>query len=166
MVVYDVAENVHREHVLDYSIVPAEVEEAIAKKAQELAKKLAEGLGYRGIMGVEFFVSEADGLIVNEMAPRPHNSGHHTMDACEASQFEQQLRAVMGLSLGSGKLLEPVVMLNLLGDLWRGEGLFDELARSERTTWHVYGKSRNSGLSKCGHANFSGGRMRWRGLRR
>lgn len=156
MVVYDVAENVHREHVLDYSVVPAGIDSVIAKQAQELAQRLAEGLDYRGIMGVEFFVSEADGLIVNEMAPRPHNSGHHTMDACEASQFEQQLRAVLGLPLGSAKLMEPVVMLNLLGDLWRGEGLFDGLARSERTTWHVYGKSSSRGLRKCGHANFLG----------
>ena len=109
-------------------------------------------------MGVEFFVSEADGLIVNEMAPRPHNSGHHTMDACEASQFEQQLRAVMGLSLGSSrKLLEPVVMLNLLGDLWRGEGLFDKLARIRNGRLGMFMGSRgNAGLSKCGHANFLG----------
>lgn len=156
MVVYDVSENVHREHVLDYSIVPARIESEIADKAQELAKKLAAGLEYRGIMGVEFFVSKEDGLLVNEMAPRPHNSGHHTMDACATSQFEQQLRAVMGLTLGGTKLLSPVVMLNLLGDLWRGEGLFDKLAQDEAATWHIYGKSSSHGLRKCGHANFLG----------
>lgn len=156
MMVYDVAENVHREHILDYSVVPARVADAVVVKAQELAKELAEGLEYRGIMGVEFFVSESDGLLVNEMAPRPHNSGHHTMDACATSQFEQQLRAVVGLPLGSSKLLEPIVMLNLLGDLWRGAGLFEKLAQDERATWHVYGKSSSKGLRKCGHANFLG----------
>lgn len=156
MVVYDVAENVHREHVLDYSIVPARVDLAVAASAQKLAKKLAEGLDYCGIMGVEFFVSEADGLLVNEMAPRPHNSGHHTLDACATSQFEQQLRAAMGLRLGESKLLGPVVMLNLLGDLWRGEGLFEKLAADQDVTWHLYGKTNNQGLRKCGHANFLG----------
>ena len=155
-VVYDVAENVHRNHVLDYSIVPARVDEAVARQAQELAEKLADGLDYRGIMGVEFFVSKEDGLLVNEMAPRPHNSGHHTMNACATSQFEQQLRAVMGLSLGAPTLMSPVVMLNLLGDLWRGKDLFDELARDVDATWHIYGKSSKKGLRKCGHANFLG----------
>ncbi|MDQ8189986.1 5-(carboxyamino)imidazole ribonucleotide synthase [Roseibacillus persicicus] len=156
MEVYDVAENVHREHVLDYSIVPARVDAQVVAQAQELAKKLAEGLEYRGIMGVEFFVSESEGLIVNEMAPRPHNSGHHTMDACETSQFEQQLRAVVGLSLGSSRLFCPVVMLNLLGDMWRGESLFEKLALQENATWHLYGKTSSKGLRKCGHANFLG----------
>lgn len=154
--IYDVAENVHREHVLDYSIVPARVSPEVAAEAKALAGRLAEGLNYRGIMGVEFFVSEQEGLLVNEMAPRPHNSGHHTMDACVTSQFEQQLRAVAGLSLGSSRLLSPVVMLNLLGDLWRGEGLFEKLACDEEATWHIYGKSSKKGLRKCGHANFLG----------
>ena len=156
MEVYDVAENVHRNHVLDYSIVPARVDEETAQQARELAKKLAEGLDYRGIMGVEFFVSKEDGLLVNEMAPRPHNSGHHTMDACATSQFEQQLRAVVGLQLGAVTLLSPVVMLNLLGDLWRGDDLFGKLAQERQANWHLYGKSSNSGLRKCGHANFVG----------
>ncbi len=154
--IYDVAENVHREHVLDYSQIPAQIDEQTAQKAQQLAKKLAEGLNYRGIMGVEFFVSEADGLLVNEMAPRPHNSGHHTMDSCVTSQFEQQLRAVTGLKLGSTQLLTPVVMLNLLGDLWRGQGLCEKLTQDGATKWHVYGKSSKEGLRKCGHANFLG----------
>lgn len=157
LVVYDVAENVHREHVLDYSLVPARIDPSIEAKAQDLAKQLATGLDYCGIMGVEFFVSEADGLLVNEMAPRPHNSGHHTMDSCATSQFEQQLRAMTGLTLGSAKLLESVVMLNLLGDLWRGDGLFEKLSQDEGVRWHVYGKSSNKGLRKCGHANFLGG---------
>ena len=154
--VYDVAENIHRDHVLDYSVVPARIDEETAAKAGELALKLAEGLNYRGIMGVEFFVSKEDGLVVNEMAPRPHNSGHHTMDACATSQFEQQLRAVVGLELGATTLLSPVVMLNLLGDLWRGNDLFGKLSQDSDTTWHIYGKSSQKGLRKCGHANFLG----------
>ncbi|MBK1832809.1 5-(carboxyamino)imidazole ribonucleotide synthase [Roseibacillus ishigakijimensis] len=156
MEVYDVAENVHRQHVLDHSIVPARVEPSLAEEAREWARKLAEGLQYVGIMGVEFFVSASDGLLVNEMAPRPHNSGHHTMDACVTSQFEQQLRAITGLRLGSSRLHTPVVMLNLLGDLWRGEDLFGSLGGGENVTWHLYGKSGTQGLRKCGHANFLG----------
>ncbi len=156
MEVYDVAENIHREHVLDYSIVPARISVEVAEQARELAMKIAEGLGYRGIMGVEFFVSNEDGLLVNEMAPRPHNSGHHTMDACATSQFEQQLRAVTGLQLGATTLLSSTVMLNLLGDLWRGDDLFGRLSQDRDVTWHVYGKSSHRGLRKCGHANFLG----------
>jgi len=156
---YDPAENRHRHHVLDVSIVPARVAGEVADSARRLACRVAEALDYRGIMGVEFFLLEDGTLLVNEMAPRPHNSGHHTLDACVTSQFEQQLRAVCGLPLGSTRLLGPVVMLNLLGDLWPGEErapdwtpLFDDGAAS----LHLYGKRRAVGRRKMGHANLSG----------
>lgn len=156
VVCYDPAENIHREHVLDCSIVPARVSSEVAFKAQELARRLVEVLDYRGILGVEFFVEKDGGLLVNEMAPRPHNSGHHTMDACGTSQFEQQLRAVCGLSLGDPGLCRPVVMLNLLGDLWRPGRLQESLAEELDVKWHFYGKTGYDGLRKCGHANFLG----------
>ena len=158
MVCYDVAENVHRSHILDTSTVPAMLPEAVQEEAQAMARKIAEALDYRGILGVEFFYGPEMGLLVNEMAPRPHNSGHHTMDACRTSQFEQQLRAVTGLRLGSAELMSEVTMLNLLGDLWRGseEDLWEVLAKEPEMTWHVYGKSEVRGMRKCGHANFLG----------
>jgi REP element-mobilizing transposase RayT len=121
MVTYDPAENRHRSHILDVSIVPARMPAAVADDAAAIARKVAEALDYRGIMGVEFFLKPDGSLLVNEIAPRPHNSGHHTLDACVTSQFEQQLRMVLGLPAGSTRLLSPVVMLNLLGDMWPEE---------------------------------------------
>lgn len=156
VVTYDAAENVHREHVLDHSIVPARISAELLQEARQIATYLVEQLRYRGLIGIEFFVSKEEGLLVNEMAPRPHNSGHHTMDACETSQFEQQLRAVAGLPLGSTRLLSPVVMLNLLGDLWRAPDFLPLLVSQESAFWHFYGKSRSEGLRKCGHLNFLG----------
>ncbi|MEM9079199.1 MAG: 5-(carboxyamino)imidazole ribonucleotide synthase [Verrucomicrobiota bacterium] len=156
VVTYDAAENEHRNHVLDVSIVPARVGQEVARRAGEIACQIVEALDYRGILGVEFFVRSDGELLVNEVAPRPHNSGHHTMDACETSQFEQQLRAVCGLELGGTGLLSPVVMLNLLGDLWESGELEGSLAKDEKVIWHLYGKSQRTGLRKCGHANFLG----------
>ncbi len=156
---YDPAENQHRDHILDVSIVPARISPGVAEEAAELARRIAVALDYRGIMGVEFFLKEDGVLLVNEIAPRPHNSGHHTLDACVTSQFEQQLRAVIGLPLGSPRLLSPVAMLNLLGDLWPGDAeapdwrpLFEDSAAS----LHLYGKSRATSRRKMGHANFLG----------
>ena len=156
---YDPAENRHRHHILDVSIIPARVDESVAREAREIARGVAESLAYRGIMGVEFFVLSDGTLLVNEMAPRPHNSGHHTLDACATSQFEQQLRAVCGLPLGSPRLLSPVVMLNLLGDMWPEEStppdwspLFDDA----EAFLHLYGKRRAIDRRKMGHANFLG----------
>lgn len=157
--VYDPAENRHRHHVLDLSIVPARVSEETANEAVQLARRVAEALDYRGIMGVEFFVLPDGSLRVNEMAPRPHNSGHHTLDACETSQFEQQLRAVCGLPLGSTRLLSPVVMLNLLGDMWPGETTAPDwtpLFADGSALLHLYDKKRAIGRRKMGHANLLG----------
>lgn len=159
MACYEVSENEHRNHILDLSIVPARVGDVVAAKARDLAQQIAQALDYRGIMGVEFFVKADGELLVNEMAPRPHNSGHYTMDACETSQFEQQLRAVMNLPLGSTRLLSPVVMLNLLGDMWLDESTAPDwtpLFADGSASLHLYGKAKAKGRRKMGHANFVG----------
>ena len=156
---YDPAENRHRNHILDVSIVPAKISEATAAEAQQIATQVAEALDYHGILGVEFFVNHDGSLVVNEMAPRPHNSGHHTIDACACSQFEQQLRVVLGLPLGSTKLVSPCVMLNLLGDFWPGETTppdWTPLLQTEAATLHLYGKRRAIGMRKMGHATLLG----------
>ena len=158
-VTYDAAENQHREHILDLSIVPARISPAVALEAAAIARRVAEALDYRGILGVEFFLKSDGTLLVNEMAPRPHNSGHHTLDACVTSQFEQQLRAVMGMPLGSTKLLSPVVMLNLLGDMWPAETTppdWTRLFEDGEAILHLYGKRHARGRRKMGHSNFLG----------
>ena len=159
IVTYDPAENRHRHHILDVSIVPARVSPAVALEAAAIARRVAEALDYRGIMGVEFFLKTDGTLLVNEIAPRPHNSGHHTLDACATSQFEQQLRAVIGLPLGSTRLLSPAVMLNLLGDLWPDETTppdWQPLFADGEASLHLYGKRHARGRRKMGHANFLG----------
>ena len=159
VVAYDPAENRHRHHILDLSIVPARVSAAVAGEAKVIACRVAEALDYRGIMGVEFFHLPDGSLLVNEMAPRPHNSGHHTLDACATSQFEQQVRVICGLPAGSPRLLSPVVMLNLLGDLWPDEQVAPDwtpLFADGSAFLHLYGKRRAIGRRKMGHANFLG----------
>jgi 5-(carboxyamino)imidazole ribonucleotide synthase len=159
MVTYDPAENRHRDHILDISIVPARVPAAVAEEAAAIARKVAAALDYRGIMGVEFFLKPDGSLLVNEIAPRPHNSGHHTLDACATSQFEQQLRMVLGLPAGSTRLLSPVAMLNLLGDMWPEETTPPDwlpLFADGDAFLHLYGKRHASLRRKMGHANFLG----------
>ena len=159
MVAYDPAENRHRHHILDVSIIPARVSSAIAAEAKIIACRVAEALDYRGIMGVEFFHLPDGSLLVNEMAPRPHNSGHHTLDACATSQFEQQVRVTCGLPAGSPKLLSPVVMLNLLGDMWPDESGppdWTSLFADGSAFLHLYGKRRATGRRKMGHVNLLG----------
>ena len=159
IVTYDPAENRHRHHILDVSIVPARVSPAVALEAAAIARRIAEALDYRGILGVEFFLNTDGSLLVNEIAPRPHNSGHHTLDACATSQFAQQLRAVIGLPLGSTRLLSPVVMLNLLGDMWPEEMTPPDwmpLFEDGEASLHLYGKRHARGRRKMGHVNFLG----------
>jgi 5-(carboxyamino)imidazole ribonucleotide synthase len=156
---YDPAENQHRAHILDLSIVPARVSDEVAQNAIAIAAKVATALDYRGIMGVEFFLKPGGELLVNEIAPRPHNSGHHTLDACATSQFEQQLRMVLGLPAGSTRLLSPVAMLNLLGDMWPEETTPPDwlpLFADGEAFLHLYGKRHASLRRKMGHANFLG----------
>ena len=159
-VTYDPAENRHRHHILDVSIIPARISPAVALEAAAIARRVAEALDYRGILGVEFFLKTDGSLLVNEIAPRPHNSGHHTLDACVTSQFAQQLRAVIGLPLGSPRLLTPVVMLNLLGDMWENETTPPDwlpLFQDGEAHLHLYGKRHARGRRKMGHANLIGG---------
>ena len=118
---WPVAENRHRDGILDVSIVPARVPAALAAEARDIATAVAAKLDYRGVLCVEMFVTTEGGLVVNEIAPRPHNSGHYTIDACVTSQFEQQARVLAGLPLGDARQHEPAVMVNLLGDIWFAE---------------------------------------------
>ncbi len=159
IVTYDPAENRHRHRILDVSIVPARISPAVALEAAAIARRVLDALDYRGILGVEFFLKSDGSLLVNEIAPRPHNSGHHTLDACATSQFEQQLRAVIGLPLGSPRLLSPVAMLNLLGDVWVDENTPPDwlpLFADGEASLHLYGKRRALERRKMGHANFLG----------
>jgi 5-(carboxyamino)imidazole ribonucleotide synthase len=150
---FPVAENQHRNGILETSVVPARVTETMALEAQSLALGLAERMDYVGVLGVELFVTEGR-LLVNEMAPRPHNSGHFTMDACSADQFEQQLRALCGLPLAHPWLLCPVAMINLLGDLWsRGEPRWEEALQRPGVRLHLYGKTEARPGRKMGHLN-------------
>lgn len=146
------SENIHRNHILDLSIVPARLAPEVLAEATRLACAITNALDVTGLLAVEFFL-DADGrLLVNELAPRPHNSGHFTFDACATSQFEQQLRAVCGLPLGSPELLKPVVMLNLLGDQWKnGEPDWSRVLSDPMAKLHLYGKSDARPGRKMGH---------------
>lgn len=155
---YDPAENEHVNHILDVSIVPARLSVELQREVQEIARDVTVALGYVGVMGVEFFIDKAGKLLVNEMAPRPHNSGHHTIDACATSQFEQQLRVVCGLPLGSTRLIQPVVMLNLLGDIWPAPNEFPDWTPIHETPGaklHLYGKAEARTGRKMGHVSFT-----------
>jgi 5-(carboxyamino)imidazole ribonucleotide synthase len=148
---FPVVENAHRNGILDISIAPARGSAEVRERAQALARGVAEKLGYVGTLGVEFFVCN-DSLYVNEMAPRPHNSGHYTIDACVTNQFEQQVRALCGLSLGDPRLHSPAVMVNLLGDIWRdGEPEWQLLFEQANLKLHLYGKPEARPGRKMGH---------------
>ena len=160
---WPVAENHHRDGILDVSIVPARVSAVVAAQARTLAASVAAALDYRGVLCVELFVAEDDRLIVNEIAPRPHNSGHYTIDACVTSQFEQQARVVAALPMGATDQHTPAVMVNLLGDVWfDGDG-----ARAREPDWtrvlahaaaklHLYGKREPRRGRKMGHVTCLG----------
>lgn len=149
---FPVSENLHTHHILDLSIVPARIPESSARQATELAVRAAERLDVVGVMAVEFFLLADGSVIVNEIAPRPHNSGHFSFDACVTSQFEQQLRAVCGLPLGGVDLLSPVAMKNLLGDRWEhGEPDWAAALADPEIKLHLYGKSTARPGRKMGH---------------
>jgi 5-(carboxyamino)imidazole ribonucleotide synthase len=145
-------ENAHCRHILDVSVSPANVPAAIATLAVDVTRRVMEALDFIGLLCVEFFVTRDGRLLVNELAPRPHNSGHLTFDACRTSQFEQQLRAICGLPLGSPEQLQPAAMANLLGDLWQG-GEPDWAAALAFPTakLHLYGKASPRAGRKMGH---------------
>ena len=149
---YGVIENEHSNHILDVSFAPAVVSEIVYTEAIEIARSIAEIMDYVGTLCVEFFVTKDEKLLVNELAPRPHNSGHLTFDACVTSQFEQQLRAVCGLPLGSTEFYKPAAMANLLGDLWQnGEPKWAAAVTDEDVKLHLYGKIEPRNGRKMGH---------------
>jgi 5-(carboxyamino)imidazole ribonucleotide synthase len=150
--VFPVAENVHRNHILHLSIVPARFPESVQAEAQQLAVRIAESLDAKGALAVEMFWSEESGLVVNELAPRPHNSGHYTMDACTTSQFEQHVRAVCNLPPGAVRLLTPVVMVNILGQ--HQAAVLNALPQwPDNWKLHLYGKPEARTNRKMGHVN-------------
>jgi 5-(carboxyamino)imidazole ribonucleotide synthase len=149
--VFPVAENRHTRGILDVTIVPARIPEPLATEAMALAARLAAELRYVGVLAVEMFVVGGK-LLLNEIAPRPHNSGHYTIDACRTSQFEQQVRVLCGLPLGDPSLHTPAVMVNLLGDIWRhGEPNWDAVLRHPGAHLHLYGKREVRAGRKMGH---------------
>jgi 5-(carboxyamino)imidazole ribonucleotide synthase len=151
---FPVGQNRHRDGILETTVVPAPIPERLAREARDLATALAESLDYVGVLGVELFVAEGGRLFVNEIAPRPHNSGHWTLDACSTDQFEQQVRSLCGLPLAEPRLLCPVAMVNLLGDLWRGgTPRWQEVFRRPGVRLHLYGKSEPRPGRKMGHLN-------------
>jgi len=149
---YGVIENRHANHILDISFAPAFVSPKIEKEAVEIARGILEKLDVIGVLCVEFFLSCNGKLLVNELAPRPHNSGHLTVDACLTSQFEQQLRAVCGFGLGSTEFYKPAAMANLLGDLWEtGEPYWQNALQFPEIKLHLYGKAEARHGRKMGH---------------
>ncbi|KGE19439.1 5-(carboxyamino)imidazole ribonucleotide synthase [Paenibacillus wynnii] len=153
------AENIHVNNILHLSIVPARVPEEIQQRACRLAETLVDGLNAVGLLAVEMFVTEDGELFVNELAPRPHNSGHYTMDACVTSQFEQHVRAICNLPLGDTTLLTPVVMVNVLGE--HMDGTVERLCKADDEAnklgiapkLHIYGKTESKTGRKMGHIN-------------
>jgi 5-(carboxyamino)imidazole ribonucleotide synthase len=154
---HEVAENLHVEGVLDLCVVPSSVAPALADRAVGLGMAIADALDYVGVLAVEFFVVAGE-LLVNEIAPRPHNSGHWTLDASHTSQFEQQVRAVCGLGLGATDLVVPAVaMVNLMGDLWAsGEPDWAEALEHPHAKLHLYGKQQPRPGRKMGHLTVLG----------
>jgi 5-(carboxyamino)imidazole ribonucleotide synthase len=149
---YGVIENEHVNHILDVSFAPAIVSEKVFGEAVEIARSVAETFDYVGTLCVEFFLTKDETLLINELAPRPHNSGHLTFDACVSSQFEQQLRAVCGLPLGSTEFYKPAAMTNLLGDIWQnGEPEWARALEFPELKLHLYGKAEARKGRKMGH---------------
>ena len=158
IVTYAPVENRHANHILDITIAPANVPEELGELAQDIARRIMRSLKMRGVLCVEFFLSSQGQLLVNELAPRPHNSGHYSIEACPCSQFEQQLRAVCGLPLGSTRQLIPAAMGNLLGDLWEGgEPDWSAVCTHSLVYLHLYGKPEPRKGRKMGHLTALGG---------
>ena len=155
---FPVSENIHTHHILDFSIVPARVSTAVAAAAEALAARIAEKIGVVGLLAVELFLTTAGELVVNELAPRPHNSGHWSLDGGETSQFEQHVRAVCGLPLGAVAVREPTVMVNILGDAWKwadgkvvGAPRWAAILAAPCAKLHLYGKAEPRPGRKMGH---------------
>ncbi|PGM61503.1 5-(carboxyamino)imidazole ribonucleotide synthase [Bacillus cereus] len=149
--VFPVAENIHVNNILHESIVPARITEELSQKAIAYAKVLADELELVGTLAVEMFATADGEIYINELAPRPHNSGHYTLDACETSQFGQHIRAICNLPLGETNLLKPVVMVNILGE--HIEGVLGQVNRLTGCYLHLYGKEEAKAQRKMGHVN-------------
>jgi 5-(carboxyamino)imidazole ribonucleotide synthase len=152
---FPVAENIHRNNILDTTIVPARVSRLVQQKVSKLAEKAVHVLSGSGIFGIEIFLTQNDQVLINEVSPRPHNSGHYTIEACSISQFEQHLRAILDLPLSKPELLSPVVMSNILGSsYWQGPYRIKGLKKFfsiHGTTFHLYGKKISKPNRKIGH---------------
>jgi 5-(carboxyamino)imidazole ribonucleotide synthase len=154
---YPVGENYHVNGILEHTIVPSNLDKKLDRKVINEAKRLATALDYCGVLAVEFFYTKTGELLINEVAPRPHNSGHYSIDACVTSQFEQQVRILCGLPTGSTRLLSPVVMFNILGDVWaKGDPDWLSLLSKPEVKLHLYGKSQARAGRKMGHFNCLG----------
>jgi 5-(carboxyamino)imidazole ribonucleotide synthase len=150
--VYPIAENVHRHHILHTTRAPAPMPEARRKRAEEMAVQVAEALGHVGVMAVEMFELADGRLLINEIAPRTHNSGHYTYGACATSQFEQHIRAICGVPLGDPRPLTGAVMVNLIGNLWsKGPPAWHEVLARPEARLHLYGKDAPAPGRKMGH---------------
>ncbi len=159
MATHGCVENQHTHHILDVTIAPARVDPQITEQAIALWQAVAEGLDYIGTMAVEMFVTADGKVIVNEIAPRPHNSGHYTIDACRTNQFQQQHRAICGLPLGDATQHTPAVMINLLGDVWPAPVVHPDwspVLNHPRTKLHLYGKREARPRRKMGHFTILG----------
>lgn len=151
--IYPIAENVHRHHILHTTRAPAPMTDAQRRRAEELAVTVADALGCIGVMAVELFELADGRLLVNEIAPRTHNSGHYTYGACATSQFEQHVRAICGVALGDPRALTGAVMVNLIGDLWRdGPPNWQRVLAQPNARLHLYGKDAPAPGRKMGHA--------------
>jgi 5-(carboxyamino)imidazole ribonucleotide synthase len=151
-VAYGPMQNSHANHILDIALAPADVKPSVAREAIEIAREVFRRLEVVGVLCVEYFVDRSDRLMVNELAPRPHNSGHLTIDACTTCQIEQQVRAVCGLPLGSPEQLRPAAMANLLGEIWtRGEPNWPAALSHGDVKLHLYGKAEPRPGRKMGH---------------
>jgi len=151
-VAYPAVQNIHRRHILDVTFAPAAIDASIEEEAKETTRAVMQELNYVGTLCIEFFVTREGKLLINEIAPRPHNSGHWTIDACVTNQFEQQVRAVCGLPLGSTEQLKPAAMVNLLGDIWTsGEPAWTVVLQDADAKIHLYGKKDARPGRKMGH---------------
>ena len=150
------SENIHSNHILDVSIVPARIDESVIENARTLAADIALQLDVVGLISVEMFVTQQNEILVNELAPRPHNSGHYTMDGCDTSQFEQLVRVLAGMPIVEPKLHSPTVMVNLLGEVWDdtdGNPDWERALELPGVSLHLYGKSEARKGRKMGHIN-------------
>lgn len=161
-VTFPVCQNVHKNGILAVTTIPARISDELAERARGYATKIVAALNYHGVLCVEFFVLKDGTIVANEMAPRPHNSGHATIEACETSQYEQQVRAMAGLPLGATTLVSPAVMLNILGDVWfdengtKREPDWNAVLRVPGTKLHLYGKNDARRARKMGHITVIG----------